>query len=69
MNDNRLFELARDAGLPVPWWAKARDADEDVPEWRELKKFANLVIAEYQSEQYEKLLKNIGKMYDDDNLQ
>lgn len=62
MNQDRLFELARDAGLPVTWWAKARETGEEVPEWRELKTFANLVIVEYQREQYEKLRKNIGNL-------
>lgn len=46
MNQNRLFEMARDAGLPVTWWAKARETGEEVPEWRELKKFAELVVLE-----------------------
>ena len=32
MNQDRLFEMARDAGLPVTWWAKARETGEDAPE-------------------------------------
>ena len=46
MNQDRLFEMARDAGMPVTWWAKARETGEDVPEWRELKRFAQLAALE-----------------------
>lgn len=46
MNEQRLMEMARDAGLPVTWWQKAIDAGEQPPEWRELKRFAQLAALE-----------------------
>ena len=38
-----LFELARVSGLPISWWQRAREAGER-REWRELDKFASLII-------------------------
>lgn len=38
----KMFEWARDAGLPVTWWKKAID-EGDSREWRELKAFADHV--------------------------
>ena len=40
-----MFEMARESGLPVSWWQKAIDEGE-TREWRELKKFAELIARE-----------------------
>lgn len=42
--NQQLFQYAREAGLPVSWWQKAFDEGEN-REWRELRKFAELIAA------------------------
>ena len=45
MNQDFLFEVARDAGLPISWWEKAKQEGE-TREWRELQLFAELIVRE-----------------------
>ena len=44
MNKDKLFEMARDSGLPISWWEKARANGDDV-NWRELELFAKKIVA------------------------
>lgn len=48
ISNDRLIELARDAGLPISWWERAK-AEGEHREWRELKLFAKLVAEECAS--------------------
>lgn len=48
ISNDRLMELARDAGLPISWWERAK-AEGEHREWRELKLFAKLVAEECAS--------------------
>ena len=45
MNQDFLFEAAKQSGLPISWWEKAIDEGE-TREWRELNKFAELIVEE-----------------------
>ena len=45
MSQQKLFELVRDAGLPVSWWRKTFEAGEH-REWRELQQFVKLIVRE-----------------------
>jgi hypothetical protein len=43
---NQLFEIAKDAGLPISWWEKAIENGE-TREWREITRFAELVLQKF----------------------
>jgi hypothetical protein len=45
MNQDIIFEKAKLAGLPISWWEKAKQEGE-TKEWRELQKFAELIVRE-----------------------
>lgn len=46
MQEEKLMQLAKQAGLPVSWYTSAIEKGEKPNEWRELKLFAELVIKE-----------------------
>lgn len=46
ISEDRLMGLARDAGLPVSWWDKAKSDDKVPPTWRELQLFADMIQEE-----------------------
>ena len=49
ISEDRLMELARDAGLPVSWWDKAKSEGKDPPCWRELQLFADMILREHST--------------------
>lgn len=49
IDNKRLFEMARDSGLPITWWETAL-ANGETREWRELVTFARMVASECVAE-------------------
>lgn len=46
MQEEKIMQLAKQAGLPVSWYTSAIAEGKTPPEWRELKLFAELVLKE-----------------------
>ena len=43
IDQTKLMEFARDAGLPISWWENALKEGKTPQCWRELQLFANLI--------------------------